>query len=55
MPETSLSWVKNNNIRAITGNPDFIQTTENYLHNYNVGFSTNLKTYLTLICRIPFL
>lgn len=39
----SLSWSKNNNIRAITGNPDFIQTTENYLHNYNVGFSTNLK------------
>ncbi len=39
----SLSWSKNNNIRAITGNSDFIQTTENYLHNYNVGFSTNLK------------
>ena len=39
----SLSWSKNNNIRVNQDNSEFIQSTENYVQNYNVGFSTNLK------------
>jgi len=39
----SLSWSKNNNIRVNPDNSEYIQNTENYLQNYNIGFSTNLK------------
>ena len=39
----SLSWNKNNNIRVNPDNSEFIQNTENYIQNYNIGFSTNLK------------
>ncbi len=39
----SLSWNKSNNILVRADNSDFIDTTENYLQNYNIGFSTNLK------------
>lgn len=39
----SLNWSKNNNIRVNSDNSEFIQNTENYVQNYNVGFSTNLK------------
>ena len=39
----SVSWSKNNNIRVNPDNSEFIQNTENYIQNYNIGFSTNLK------------
>lgn len=39
----SLSWNKNNNIRVNPDNSEYFQNTENYIQNYNIGFSTNLK------------
>jgi hypothetical protein len=39
----SLSWNKNNNIRVNPDNSEFIQNTENFIQNYDIGFSTNLK------------
>lgn len=39
----SVNWSKNNNIRVNPDNSEFIQNTENYIQNYNIGFSTNLK------------
>jgi hypothetical protein len=39
----SVSWNKNNNIRVNPDNSEFIQNTENYIQNYDIGFSTNLK------------
>lgn len=39
----SVSWSNNNNIRVNPDNSEFVQTTKNYLQNYSVGFSTNLK------------
>ena len=39
----SLSWNKSNNILVRPNNQDIIDTTENYLQNYDIGFSTNLK------------
>ena len=41
----SLSWNKSNNIRVNPDNSEFIQNTENYNQNYNIGFSTNLKNF----------
>lgn len=39
----SLSWNKSNNIRVNLDNSEFIQNTENFIQNYDIGFSTNLK------------
>ena len=39
----SLSWNKSNNIRVNPDNSEFIQNTENFIQNYDIGFSTNLK------------
>ena len=39
----SVSWNKNNNIRVNPDNSEFIQNTEKYIQNYDIGFSTNLK------------
>jgi hypothetical protein len=39
----SVNWSQNNNIRVNPDNSEFIQNTESYTQNYNIGFSTNLK------------
>jgi hypothetical protein len=39
----SLSWNKNNNIIVKADNSEFIQNTESFTQNYDIGFSTNLK------------
>ena len=39
----SIAWSKNNNIRVNPDNSEFIQNTENFIQNYDIGFSTNLK------------
>ena len=41
----SLSWNKNNNIIVKRDNSEFIQNTENFIQNYDIGFSTNLKNF----------
>lgn len=39
----SVSWSKNNNIRVNQDNSEYIQNTESFTQNYDIGFSTNLK------------
>ena len=39
----NLNWSKNNNIRVNPDNSEYIQNTESFTQNYDIGFSTNLK------------
>ncbi len=39
----SIGWSKNNNIRVNSDNSEYIQNTESFTQNYDIGFSTNLK------------
>lgn len=39
----NVSWSKNNNIRVNQDNSEYIQNTESFTQNYDIGFSTNLK------------
>ena len=39
----NLNWSKNNNIRVNPDNSEYIQNTESFTQNYDIGFSTNFK------------
>ena len=39
----SVAWSKNNNIRVNLDKSEYIQNTESFTQNYDIGFSTNLK------------
>lgn len=39
----NVAWSQNNNIRVNPDNSEFIQNTESFTQNYDIGFSTNLK------------
>lgn len=39
----NLNWSKNNNIRVNPDYSEYIQNTESFTQNYDIGFSTNLK------------